>query len=694
MMNLKHTLSAADSRASIRRLRRALILFAVLLLLPMSLVFAKAYQQIQDETFLNYRNAADSLLSRINKRLDDIIATEERRAFSEYNFVQTASDPSTPPLPSNSPLTNYPLQSGVAGIVGYFQINPRGALESPLLPPATSVDPGYKFQPRLLTQPYERQQLFSQVKAKLAAAGVYPAGAAKRMQSIEDHPAKNARKAFEQRDETQDGLAGAQTAQQSISSLNLDNSQLDRYERINKVFENKYTQTGGALRQKLKQREPEPAKGEADDKELAASSIGEGSAPEAEAKPSRAVGIAESDLATEATEVDPLQLIADDDLTFIFQRKVWRNSSRYIQGFVVDGGRFLQEVLREIRGDRGLESDLSLVVSESDRALLEVAPANSDDDIALLKSSYYRAQKAAVVVVKGRLAAPFDSFELLAALPNGLPPSPSFSVVVMLGAAILSTLAVGLVVIYRMSLSRIHLAQKKSDFVSAVSHELRTPLTSIRMYAEMLREGWVQDEEKKRSYYNFIFTESERLSRLIANVLQLSKIAQGDRELPLKRVKVRDAVELLAAKVKSQTDAAGFSVDLALPKDEESSDVSIAIEEDAFVQIGINLVDNALKFSRTAAEKRLQLGARLCSGGKPEVVIFIRDFGAGVPAHEQRRIFELFYRVESELTRETPGTGIGLALVKDLASQMDARVDMRNESPGAEFQIIFRALES
>ena len=88
--------------------------------------------------------------------------------------------------------------------------------------------------------------------------------------------------------------------------------------------------------------------------------------------------------------------------------------------------------------------------------------------------------------------------------------------------------------VYRLGGGQIELAQERSNFVSAVSHELKTPLTSIRMYGEILRAGWVESEDKKRSYYDFIFFESERLSRLIANVLHLARLTNNDSPLELR----------------------------------------------------------------------------------------------------------------------------------------------------------------
>jgi two-component system phosphate regulon sensor histidine kinase PhoR len=117
---------------------------------------------------------------------------------------------------------------------------------------------------------------------------------------------------------------------------------------------------------------------------------------------------------------------------------------------------------------------------------------------------------------------------------------------------------------------------------------------------------------------------------------------------------------------------------------------TLAIEADAFTQIMINLIDNAIKFSPPDAPKRIDLG---CASQRNGAICFtVRDYGAGVKKDQMRRIFELFYRPESELTRETVGTGIGLALVHQLTLAMKGTVDVQNRDPGAEFSVTFPVL--
>ena len=188
--------------------------------------------------------------------------------------------------------------------------------------------------------------------------------------------------------------------------------------------------------------------------------------------------------------------------------------------------------------------------------------------------------------------------------------------------------------------------------------------------------------EKGKGYYSFIFSESERLSRLIQNVLQLSKLSRGENEVQIESVAVGELFSRAVEKVRTQVESAEFV--LVEERDESVSDRLVDVDEDAFMQIIINLVDNAVKFSKDAERKEVVLGY-----GKrgDEVAFSVRDFGPGIPEAQLRHIFKLFYRGESELTRTTQGTGIGLALVNELATSMHARLDVTT-TPGTTFRLL------
>jgi len=235
--------------------------------------------------------------------------------------------------------------------------------------------------------------------------------------------------------------------------------------------------------------------------------------------------------------------------------------------------------------------------------------------------------------------------------------------------------ALGLLFGWRAVRAETKLAERKADFVSAVSHELRTPLTSIRMYADMLREGWVDDEHTQKDYFELISAESERLARLVNNVLDFSRIEKGAKSFDLRigdpAAVVHETVEMLRPYLKEK----GFEVEVDMPK----SLPSCSFDHDALTQILVNLIDNAVKYGRE--EVRVEA---LADNGA--VVLRVLDRGPGVPASERERIFEAFQRGSNE--KSGGGSGLGLALVDAYAKAHEGRIEVGDrEGGGAVFAL-------
>jgi signal transduction histidine kinase len=292
------------------------------------------------------------------------------------------------------------------------------------------------------------------------------------------------------------------------------------------------------------------------------------------------------------------------------------------------------------------------------------------------------------LLYRSRLAAPLGSLELIYSV-RSLPPGPGATLLVWLSLVLALVFSGGFFILYRLGASQLRLAQQQQDFVSAVSHELKTPLTSIRMYGEMLKEGWAE-ESKRQGYYEFIHDEAERLSRLISNVLQLASITRNQPQLNLKPVQVGTLMDNVESKISSQVERAGYA--LRITRADAAETALVNIDSDCFLQILINLVDNAIKFSRQGAVKTIEIESKLL--GDRQLMVSVRDHGPGIPKDQMQKIFQLFYRTESELTRETVGTGIGLAIVHQLTLAMGGSVDLVNAKPGAEFRLRFPVTEA
>jgi two-component system phosphate regulon sensor histidine kinase PhoR len=235
-------------------------------------------------------------------------------------------------------------------------------------------------------------------------------------------------------------------------------------------------------------------------------------------------------------------------------------------------------------------------------------------------------------------------------------------------------IVLGLWALYRVVVTQLEYAERQSNFVAAVTHELKTPLTAIRMHGEMLQDGLIESREKAQESYKTITAQAERLSRLISNVLLLSKIERQVAPEPQKGdlVHLVRAAETVLAPHVSQ---AGFTLHLDLPEVAPQ----VLVDADAVEQILWNLIDNALKYAKTAEDKRLTVALDVA---EKAVLLSVRDRGPGVPEEEQTKIFEAFYRLEDELTRKSQGTGLGLALVSDLAGRMGANASAKNAHPG------------
>ena len=153
----------------------------------------------------------------------------------------------------------------------------------------------------------------------------------------------------------------------------------------------------------------------------------------------------------------------------------------------------------------------------------------------------------------------------------------------------------------------------------------------------MLKEGWA-DEDKRKQYYEYIHDESERLTRLISNVLQLAQINRNEPQFDLKPVSVGELLSNIESKIANQVERAGFA--LEFKRDETTDKATINIDDDCFAQIIINLVDNAIKFSRSADNKTIEINSRLGSDNK--VTFAVRDYGQGIAKDQMKKIFTLF----------------------------------------------------
>ncbi len=224
---------------------------------------------------------------------------------------------------------------------------------------------------------------------------------------------------------------------------------------------------------------------------------------------------------------------------------------------------------------------------------------------------------------------------------------------ILAGLALLLT--AGIVLTHRNISRELALARLKSDFVSNVSHELRTPLSLIRLYAETLEMGRLKSEAKCHEYYSIIRKESERLTALINNILDFSRIEAGRKEYDFRETDLGELVHNTLESYRYQIEQNGFSFEERIAEGVPR----LRVDREALARSLLNLVNNALKYS----QDRKFIGVNLfCDNGS--VKLEVVDHGIGIPLDEQTKIFEKFYRVGDPLVHNTKGSGLGLSLVR------------------------------
>jgi signal transduction histidine kinase len=705
------------SKLDERKIRWLLAVFFLALAIPAVVLIAQAYSQLKWQSFRQNQLLAEDFAARVDADLRAAVATEEARSFGDYSFLVVEGDAAAN-FVQRSPLSEFPVASAVAGVIGYFQVDAEGSLTTPLLPEggvdaatygialeeqdarralaesigdilaqnrlvqreqSVAVTANRALAPRDSGPPQELAEGAESAVSDRAAAEPPAADpveerrdAAASQFALRQLAAPTLPAAAERTQAAFDRLAAASDdpAEVVAISADLQSSVAQNAAPVAPAVQGAAT----ALEQQLTL-----ARGGASgvrqkrvEQGLEASIVAkvEQEAPAAEAPEPKDVRVR-----TFESELDPFEVGLLDTGQLVMFRNVWRDGRRYIQGALIDRERFLAGSVRAAFGASSLAGMSDLDIAYQGRSLgvmrAEAGRSYAPTSAELAGSALYRT----------RLSPPFGNLELIFGV-NQLPRAPGSLVLAWVSVTLVAVLCGGFFFMYRFAKSQLRLARQQQDFVSAVSHELKTPLTSIRMYGEMLKAGWA-DDAKKQVYYDYIHSESERLSRLIENVLQLARLTRSTQHFDMKRATVAELMDMVRSKVGTQVERAGFA--LAVRNDAPSDEVNV--DADCFAQVLINLVDNALKFSAIAERKVVEIASRRESDGR--LLITVRDFGPGIPKGQMKKIFELFYRPENELTRETVGTGIGLALVQQLTTAMGGRVDVRNCEPGAEFRLSF-----
>ncbi len=681
-----------------RRIRIVFILLALVLLVALAAVVDKALDSVEAERGMRHRVLADRIIDEMERELSAWLRQEEDRPFAQYRyfFVPEGSTTKLVNL-SRSPLSRPPREPF---IVCYFQVDPDGLVSSPLWP--------------------------DNEKLATLATGWQPSPEIRAFADLVDEAVSDfwsAEAAVAAKGPPEDGGAPPPPGSSAIATV-----ALDRPSR--KVL------SKGALKKRLDQQKKEEKEKEEEARRRNLTSFNRGASLRqqrpAKVAPSQAANVYnflqnEANVLQSAVESQAEALAIEDLRASATQadRAGTEDATRVPSATLLPTTPEIEEsIARALRTDeatatidvslnpmvgrlatanhivlyrtvtigretyrQGLMLDVSVLVEwVSERVLSGSGPAAPARVVRTGGTSNRIASGAATSnrIGSGRWSAaysyrhsfaePFDAVSsdvFLFPLPEVREPFNLTTLSLLLAFAA----TFGLFALYRMVAVVVTYAERRNNFVSAVTHELKTPLTAIRMYGEMLRDGMVSREDKRQQYYQTITAETERLTRLVQNVLELSRLEQKKRSMKMQVGDVVPVMEEALALLEPHAEKQGFKLCLTAGNDLPR----VRYDRDALLQVLFNLVDNALKYSAAARHKEIRLS---CRREGDRVVVTVADHGPGVPRRHLKKIFEPFYRAEDELTRRSKGTGIGLALVRGLVEQMGGSVAGSNNTAG------------
>jgi signal transduction histidine kinase len=284
-------------------------------------------------------------------------------------------------------------------------------------------------------------------------------------------------------------------------------------------------------------------------------------------------------------------------------------------------------------------------------------------------------------IVATRLFPPLYNWRLIFLMPSGFWERPYgisvlFTIVPGLSFTIIALLVLA-VYFYREQTRELREASQRVNFVNQVSHELKTPLTNIRMYAELLQSRLDEDDEKARGHLSVIVSESQRLSRLIGNILTFGRKERGKLDVKRRMSSIVDVVQEVVEQFRPGLDENGIEVNVV-----HTSKELVAVDTDLFQQILGNLISNVKKYA--AQGRYLGISTSIEDGVS---TIRVQDKGPGIAPENREKVFQAFYRSSNKLTEGISGTGIGLSIARDLARLHGGELVLLESAEGSLFEL-------
>jgi two-component system, OmpR family, phosphate regulon sensor histidine kinase PhoR len=354
----------------------------------------------------------------------------------------------------------------------------------------------------------------------------------------------------------------------------------------------------------------------------------------------------------EYRKLEPI-VLSDSTFLIIF---VGGGSAHGVYGIVIDNLSFVNSVIGKKLNDLSSSEFVLTVFNTATKKTLYTTLPSGSRNISLQKQLWIFPNYSLGIGIQG------ESLEEAA--------RSRFQKNLVLIALLDVILILGALFIYRVVKKERELVALRSDFVSNVSHELRTPLSLIRMFTETLEMKRVKTEKKKIEYYGIILQETERLTRLVNNILNFSKMESNTRKYDFRSCDINEMIGSIVKVYSYHLEAKGFTVTVQLG----SKLPSVEIDEEAIAESLHNIIDNAVKYSEK--EKFLRIATAATS---TDLIIEIEDHGIGIPKEHQKKIFEKFYRVSQGLVHTAKGSGLGLALVQHIITAHRGTITVESE---------------
>jgi len=621
-----------------KRLRVLILIFCFFLSVPLGYFILRTHQSLDQEERAELRYFADTLFFEMEKELADFVSREESREIDAYT---------RPSAISQVPKEPY--------ILGYFQNNSDGAFQTPL----AVVEGGAREADAL--------QLNERVSALEADNRAFNSRRTDGAAPMEPRPPAKAAPLPEDLSLFAGKYLDASRSRQQKSVLGREEKRVE--EITESQAQNLAWQDAAApaaRKDETTSREAESMSDGIDrdrgisgmmtQREMAGGAVrtGEMAAPSAAGAleaPSRG--------AVFRAEIDPMQSVFIGENEVVLFRRIVVGDRVFRQGAVLLLKEFADHLARTHFEDQPMAKFTRLRLTVRDRDMertLAVTGAAAANPEFTLSRTFPR---------------PF-AFLTAAIACDRIPRSGGRQTLNIMMAVMGTVILMGLFAIYRSARAVADMSERRSRFVSSVTHELKTPLTNIRMYVEMLEQKIAPDPRREQDYFRILGSESTRLSRLINNVLEFSRLEKKNRRFEMAPGRFDEVIDEVSGIMQEKLRQEGFVLRV-----ENRCDHPFAYDREAMVQVLVNLIENSVKFGRHLPEKSITVS--LVPAGR-WMTIRLSDTGPGIPRRALKKIFDDFFRVADDPARPIAGTGIGLALVRRFVQAMGGSVSAENNA--------------